>query len=65
MPFRPALLLLAFAAAAPAAELDPAVARIKKDLEYLAGDECQGRGLKTQGLTKAGDYIARRSRTPG
>jgi len=65
MPFRPALLLLAFAAAAPAAELDPAVTRIKKDLEYLAGDECQGRGLKTQGLTKAGDYIAKAFKDAG
>ncbi len=58
MPFRSALLLLAVVAVAPAAELDPSAARIKKDLEFLAGDECQGRGLKTKGLTKAGDYIA-------
>ena len=66
MPFRSALLLLAFAAAAaPAAELDPAATRIKKDLEYLAGDECQGRGLKTQGLTKAGDYIAKAFKDAG
>lgn len=52
-----ALLLLAFLAPAPATDPDSS-ARIKKDLAFLAGDECQGRGLKTQGLLKAGDYIA-------
>ena len=32
---------------------------IRKDLYYLAGDELQGRGLETQGIVKAGDYIAK------
>jgi len=58
MPFRSALLLLTFAAAVPAAELDP-TARVKKDLAILAGDDFQGRGLKTKGLVKAGEYIAK------
>jgi hypothetical protein len=37
---------------------DPAVAQIKKDLFFLAGDECQGRGIETKGINRAGDYIA-------
>ena len=41
-----------------AAEPDVKYERIKKDIDFLAGDECQGRGLKTEGLGKAGDYIA-------
>jgi len=38
---------------------DPVIERIKKDLYFLAGDECEGRGLKTKGVVKAGDYIAK------
>ena len=34
-------------------------ARMLKDLEYLASDELAGRGLGTEGLDKAADYIAR------
>lgn len=64
MPVRTSALLLLFATFAPAAELDP-VARIKKDLEFLAGDECQGRGLKTKGLAKAGEYIEKAFREAG
>ena len=41
-----------------AAEPDVKYERIKKDIDFLAGDECQGRGLKTQGIIRAGDYIA-------
>src|SRR5262245_64712763 len=37
---------------------DQGVARLRKDLEYLAGDECEGRGAQTQGIHKAADYIA-------
>ena len=36
----------------------PATAAMRKDLSYLAGQECEGRGLQTQGILKAGDYIA-------
>ncbi|OWK45167.1 M28 family peptidase [Fimbriiglobus ruber] len=42
----------------PAAELSPAAEQIKKDIYYLAGDECQGRGVETKGILKAGEYIA-------
>jgi hypothetical protein len=31
---------------------------IKKDVFFLAGEECEGRGLKTVGIQKAADYIA-------
>jgi hypothetical protein len=36
----------------------PSVERMKKDITYLAGDECEGRGVETQGINKAADYIA-------
>ncbi|MCP3999370.1 MAG: peptidase M28, partial [Gammaproteobacteria bacterium] len=34
-------------------------ARMLKDIAYLASDELAGRGLGTEGLDKAADYIAR------
>jgi len=53
------LLVAAFAVPlATAAEPDVKLERIKKDIDFLAGEECQGRGLKTDGIRKAGDYIA-------
>jgi hypothetical protein len=51
-----AVVLAAAVSTAPAA--DPGTDRIKKDLYYLAGEECEGRGLETEGITKAGEYIA-------
>ncbi len=39
-------------------EPNPSLERIRKDIDYLAGEECEGRGLKTKGIVKAGDYIA-------
>ncbi|HEY3789167.1 MAG TPA: M20/M25/M40 family metallo-hydrolase, partial [Urbifossiella sp.] len=35
-----------------------AVERMKKDLFFLAGPECEGRGVGTAGLNKAADHIA-------
>jgi hypothetical protein len=35
-----------------------AVGRMKKDLFFLAGEECEGRGMETKGILKAGDYVA-------
>ncbi len=53
------LLVAVFAApVSSAADVDPKLERIQKDLDFLAGEECQGRGLKTAGIVKAGDYIA-------
>jgi hypothetical protein len=36
-----------------------AQARMKRDLTFLASDECEGRGVETQGINRAADYIAR------
>ncbi len=41
-----------------AEERDP-LSQIRKDLEYLASEECEGRGLKTKGIEKAAEYIAK------
>jgi hypothetical protein len=51
------------APSAPAAE--PALAQIKKDLYYLAGESCEGRGLETEGIKKAGEYVAAAFRDAG
>jgi hypothetical protein len=51
--------LVAFIALAPVrAADDGSVARLRKDLEYLTSDECEGRGSQTQGIHKAAEYIA-------
>ena len=33
-------------------------ARLKRDVTYLASDELEGRGVTTQGINLAADYIA-------
>jgi hypothetical protein len=33
-------------------------ARLRKDVTFLASDECEGRGITTQGINRAADYIA-------
>lgn len=48
--------ILAFATTSLAAE--NSIDRMKKDLNFLAGEECEGRGLKTEGINKAASYIA-------
>lgn len=35
-----------------------AEARLLKDISYLAGDECEGRGITTKGIQLAADHIA-------
>ncbi len=66
---RPFALLvpLLLAASALAAENKPATPeeRVKKDLEYLAGKECEGRGLETEGIKKAGEYVADQFKAAG
>ena len=49
------------ASRAALAQLPPVFseARMLKDIEYLASDELEGRGLGTPGLDKAADYIAK------
>lgn len=41
--------------------LDP----LRKDLFFLAGPECEGRGIDTKGINKAADYIAESFKTSG
>src|SRR6266446_3438457 len=41
----------------PAAN-EAAEARMRKDLDFLASDECEGRGVTTKGINLAADYIA-------
>lgn len=40
-----------------AAEDKAAEERLKKDIEFLASDDCEGRGVTTKGINKAADYI--------
>jgi Zn-dependent M28 family amino/carboxypeptidase len=44
---------------------DSALARMKKDLYFLASDECEGRGLKTEGINKAAAYVAGQFKAAG
>jgi hypothetical protein len=39
--------------------------RLRRDLAFLAGDECEGRGVETKGLEKAADYIAKQFQQAG
>ena len=54
-------IVLLFAATFATAQSDrtAAVKKVQEDLDYLAGPECEGRGLQTKGLVKAGAYIAK------
>jgi len=45
--------------------LPPGARRALADLQYLAADEREGRGVGTRGLEQAGDYIARELRRAG
>jgi hypothetical protein len=37
---------------------DAIEARMRKDITFLASPECEGRGVETQGINKAADFIA-------
>lgn len=50
-------LLVVLAARADEAKPDAVEARMKKDILFLASDECEGRGVSTQGINKAADHI--------
>lgn len=67
LPRRFALLTLLAALPAFAAENTPTTPaeRAKKDLEFLAGPDCEGRGLETKGILKAGEYIAEQFKAAG
>ena len=51
-------LLLAAGPAAAQAPTDPILERMRKDVFFLAGPECEGRGVETAGLNKAAAHIA-------
>lgn len=53
-----ALFVLALLTAAPLLGDEESQTRLKKDVTFLASDECEGRGVGTKGLDKAADYVA-------
>jgi hypothetical protein len=46
-------------------EQDSILERMRKDVTFLASDECEGRGVGTKGLDKAADYIAAQFKQSG
>src|SRR5437588_9834754 len=56
--FGTALTLGAWLTRAGLAQDDPIVERMRKDVTFLASEECEGRGVGTKGLDKAAEYIA-------
>src|SRR5438477_8679980 len=48
-----------------AAEETGVQARMRKDLTYLASDECEGRGVNTQGINRAATHIANEFKKAG
>jgi TolB protein len=54
------LALCAFVAAVPATPTARLAARFEKDVRVLASDEMEGRGLGTEGIGRAADWIERR-----
>src|SRR4051794_14683568 len=69
---QPALALATLAALIPGAALraesrapNPAEARLKNDVAYLADDEREGRGPGTKGIESAAEYIAAAFRDAG
>jgi hypothetical protein len=60
------LLLFGLAAGAADNTGDKAVeARMKKDITFLASEECEGRGVDTKGILKAADYIVEEFKKAG
>ncbi len=60
-----ALLSLSLIAQTPMSNMEPDIARMKKDLYYLAGPECMGRGTGEVGQTVAAAYIAKEFKAAG
>jgi hypothetical protein len=50
--------LFLVAATTTLADNEASLARMKKDIFFLASPECEGRGVDTKGINKAADYIA-------
>src|SRR5439155_16169449 len=61
-----ALLFVAIPASAqPPAPDEAAIERMRKDIFFLAGPECEGRGVGTAGLDRAADHVATASKAAG
>src|SRR5439155_13241397 len=60
-----AVALFAATAAAQAPTPAASTARMKTDIFFLAGEKCEGRGIDTQGINLAADYIAAEFRKAG
>jgi len=53
-------LLIAFSTSTAPAQKpydDPVLERMRKDIFFLAGPECEGRGVETKGIEKAAEYV--------
>jgi hypothetical protein len=59
------LTFLAFTSAWARAANDAVLERIRKDIDFLASDTCEGRGISTKGIEKAADYIAHEFKAAG
>lgn len=59
------LLSLSIIAQTPISKMEPDITRMKKDLYYLAGPECMGRGTGEVGQTVAAAYIAKEFKAAG
>src|SRR5438128_4977645 len=57
-------LLLFLGSQAPAAN-QAVEERMRKDITFLASDECEGRGVTTKGINLAADYIAKQFQQAG
>src|SRR5580693_5044225 len=53
------------AAATTLAGDNAAPERMKKDITFLSSDVCEGRGIATEGINKAADYIANQLKGAG
>lgn len=58
------LVFLSMLSLAVSAE-DPSIERMKKNLYFLASEECEGRGVETAGINKAAEHIANHFRKLG
>src|SRR6266851_5477461 len=56
---------LIFLAQSVEAGNEAAEARMRKDVTFLASDECEGRGVTTKGINLAADFIAEEFKKAG
>src|SRR5437016_2872185 len=57
--------LLVLAGAQASAQESPSEARMRKDMFYLAGKECEGRDTGSPGIEKAAEHIANEFKKAG